>query len=328
MAQKLDFEAFFKKIDESTKIIQNECELSYLEALIYAGESLFQGNIDQPLSEFSLNKVKKLIQTNNLEDLSAEQIRKAFQLAILKGMKEATQPNHAMTPDGVALFMSFLVNKLTEKSEQIRILDPTVGAGNLLTAILNQSTKKMDSFGVEPDETLLNLAYVSANLQQHKIELFHQDGLMEILIDPVDIVVADLPIGHYPNVEVANRYKLKAEEGLSYTHHLLIEQSLNYTKEGGFLLFLIPNFMFESNQAKKLHHYIKEHAYIYSLLQLPKSMFKDEKHAKSIFILRKKAEGIKGPNQALLAELPSFSNKQAISEMITSINKWFDANIK
>ncbi|WP_241657869.1 class I SAM-dependent methyltransferase [Anaerobacillus alkaliphilus] len=328
MVEKLDFENFFKGIDQSAEALQNETEFTYLEALIHTGELLFKGETNLHLSELALKKFKNSLSNIDLNKISKEQIRKAFQLAILKGMKEATQSNHAMTPDAVALFISYLINKLTEEMEHFRILDPAVGSGNLLTAILNQSTKSISSYGIEPDETLLQLAYVSANLQQHNVELFHQDALMDIMVDPVDIVVADLPIGHYPNKENSNRYKLKAKEGLSFTHHLMIEQSINYTKEGGFLLFLIPNFLFESEQAQQLHTYIKESTYIYSLLQLPKSMFKDEKHAKSIFILRKKADGIKAPSQALLAELPSFSNKTALSEMIKSMNNWLDAYIK
>ncbi|UTW68867.1 SAM-dependent DNA methyltransferase [Anaerobacillus sp. HL2] len=90
-------------------------------------------------------------------------------------MKVGAQAHHAMTPDAVALFMSYLVNKLTEKLHHFRLLDPTVGSGNLLTAILNSSNKQIGKFGIEPDKTLLKLAYVNANLQQHNIELFHQD---------------------------------------------------------------------------------------------------------------------------------------------------------
>ncbi len=328
MANKDHFEILFTNLDESAQIIQNECELTYLEALIYAGECLFEEEISKPISELSKKKIKNALQNVDLGELSKEQIRKAFQLAILKGMKEATQSHHAMTPDAVAVFMSYLVNKVTEKKENFRVLDPAVGSGNLLTAILNQTNKTVASFAIEPDETLLQLGYVSANLQQHNIEFFHQDSLTEIFIDPVDIVVADLPVGYYPNQEIANKYELKAKEGMSYTHHLMIEQSLNYTKQGGFLIFMIPNFMFESDQAKQFHTYIKEHAHIYALLQLPKSMFKEEKNAKSIFIIRKKGENIKAPNQALLSELPSFSNKQALSEMIKSINNWFEAYLK
>ncbi|OIJ12421.1 SAM-dependent methyltransferase [Anaerobacillus alkalilacustris] len=321
----ISFETFFNSIDESVEVIQNDHKLTYLEALIITGEFLFQGETEQPLSELAHKKVKTTLANVKIEQFSNEQIRKTFQLAILKGMKEGTQPQHIMTPDAVSMFVSFLVNKLTEKKECVRILDPTVGSGNLLTAILNNSNIKMDSFGIEPDETLLQLAYVSANLQQHNVEFFHQDSLTEIFIDPVDVVVADLPVGYYPNEEVAKRYNLKAEKGMSYTHHLIIEQMLNYTKQGGFLLFLIPNTMFETEQAKQLHSFIKEHAHIYSLLQLPKSMFKHASHGKSIFIIRKKGEGIKAPNQALLAELPSFSNKEALTEMINSINNWLEA---
>jgi site-specific DNA-methyltransferase (adenine-specific) len=329
LEQKIDFETFFKNIDESTVIIQNEVKLTYLEALVLAGEKLFQGGFNESLSELAEKKVSNSLTNINFAELSKEQIRKTFQLAILKGMKEATQPHHAMTPDAVALFMSYLVNKLTEKKEHFRIIDPAIGTANLLTAILNGSSKITESFGIETDETLLRLAYVSANLQQHNIELFHQDSLQEIFIAAnIDIVVADLPVGYYPNEDVANGYSLKAKTGMSYTHHLMIEQALNYTKQGGFLLFLIPNSMFETEQAKQLHSFIKEHAHIYCLLQLPKSMFKDEKHGKSIFIIRKKGLEIKGPNQALLAELPSFSNKQGLSEMISSINNWFDAYLK
>ncbi len=328
LTERLDFENFFKGIDESAEAIQNEHDLTYLEALIHTGQFLCNVEVALPLSEITMKKVRKSLLSINLDDFSKEQIRKAFQLAILKGMKEATQFNHAMTPDAVCLFISYLINKVTENMAHFRILDPAVGSGNLLTAILNHSTKNIASFGIEPDETLLQLAYVSANLQQHQVELFHQDSLMDILVDPVDVIVADLPIGHYPNKDNASRFQLRAEDGLSYTHHLMIEQSINYTRDGGFLIFLIPNFLFESDQAKQLHAFIKEHAHIYSLLQLPKTMFKDDKNSKSIFILRKKGEGIKAPSQALLAELPSFSNKTALSEMVTSITNWFDAYIK
>lgn len=321
--QKISFETFFLSLNTVTETIQNEKNITYLEALINSGELIFQGQVDKELSEVGQKKIASLISQLDLSLFSKEEIRKVFQLAILKGMKEATQPNHAMTPDAVCLFISYLVNIVTESSEQFRILDPAIGSGNLLTAILNNSNKIISSYGIEPDETLLQLAYVSANLQEQNLELFHQDSLQDILVDPVDLVVADLPIGHYPNEEIAAKYQLKSKEGMSLTHHLMIEQSINYTKQGGFLLFIIPNFMFETKEAKDLHAFIKEHTYIYSLLQLPKSMFKDEKHGKSIFIVRKKGNGVVGPSQALLAELPSFSNKQALTEMLQSISKWF-----
>ena len=44
---------------------------------------------------------------------------------------------------------------------------------------------------------------------------------------------------------------------MSYAHHLFIEQSMNYTKDGGYLFFLAPSHLFESEQSKQLHKYIQ-----------------------------------------------------------------------
>ena len=92
------------------------------------------------------------------------------------------------------------------------MLDPAVGTGNLLFAILNQLTDKaIASYGVEIDETLIRLAYAGANLQEHPLEFFNQDSLEPLFIDPSDVVVSDLPIGYYPNDVRAAEYELKAE---------------------------------------------------------------------------------------------------------------------
>ncbi len=205
------------------------------------------------------------------------------------------------------------------------MLDPAIGTGNLMTTVFNsaQENVTMSGFGVEVDEVLIKLALVNANLQKHAIEFFHQDGLAPLYIDPVDAVVSDLPVGYYPNEIGASEYKLKADEGMSYAHHLFIEQSVKHTKEGGYLFFLVPNFIFESDQAPKLHAFIKETCFIQGLLQLPVSMFKNEKNAKSIFVLQKKGPSVTMPKQALLVELPKFSNMKAMEDIMDQLNTWF-----
>jgi site-specific DNA-methyltransferase (adenine-specific) len=52
-------------------------------------------------------------------------------------------------------------------------------------------------------------------------------------------------------------------------------------------------------------------------------MFQNSKHAKSILILQKKGIGVDSPKEALLANLPSFSNIQAMEKMMGQINHWF-----
>ncbi|UOB78327.1 class I SAM-dependent methyltransferase [Bacillus sp. ZJS3] len=319
-------ETLFSIFDSSAVVLRKELGVTYLEALVETGDNLFEGAIlQEELSESAIERLNREYSTFNEETYKGEEIRKAFQLAILKGMKEGVQANHEMTPDAVGMFMSYLFHKFMQGQNEITVLDPAIGTGNLMTTVFNSAKEglAMSGFGVEVDEVLIKLALVNANLQKHAIEFFHQDGLAPLYIDPVDAVISDLPIGYYPNEIGASEYKLKADEGMSYAHHLFIEQSVKHTKEGGYLFFLVPNFIFESDQAPKLHAFIKETCFIQGLLQLPVSMFKNEKNAKSIFVLQKKGASVTMPKQALLVELPKFSNMKAMEDIMDQLNTWF-----
>ena len=319
-------ETLFSIFYSSAVVLRKELDVTYLEALVETGDNLFEGAIlQEELSESAIERLNREYSTFNEETYKGEEIRKAFQLAILKGMKEGVQANHEMTPDAVGMFMSYLFHKFMQGQNEITVLDPAIGTGNLMTTVFNSAKEglTMSGFGVEVDEVLIKLALVNANLQKHAIEFFHQDGLAPLYIDPVDAVVSDLPVGYYPNEIGASEYKLKADEGMSYAHHLFIEQSVKHTKEGGYLFFLVPNFIFESDQAPKLHAFIKETCFIQGLLQLPVSMFKNEKNAKSIFVLQKKGANVTMPKQALLVELPKFSNMKAMEDIMDQLNTWF-----
>ncbi|MEH7548419.1 MULTISPECIES: class I SAM-dependent methyltransferase [Bacillaceae] len=319
-------EELFTLFNETALILQEELACSYLEALAETGENLFQGAIlQEELSELTVKRLKKQYSELTLDNFSNEDIRKAFQLVILKGMKENVQPNHQMTPDSVGMLVGYLVEKFMQKPS-FRLLDPAVGTGNLLTTVINHSRNQISSIGVEIDDILIKLAYVNANLQGHPIQFFNQDSLESLFIDPVDAVIADLPIGYYPNDVRAADYQLKSDTGHSYSHHLFIEQSVRHTNPGGYLFFLVPNGLFESEQAPLLHEYIKDHLYIQGLLQLPTSIFKTKSSAKSILILQKKGDNIQPPKQALLVNLPSLSNAFEMDKILTKMEKWFQEN--
>jgi site-specific DNA-methyltransferase (adenine-specific) len=319
-------EQLFTLFNETALVLQEELSCTYLEALAETGENLFHGSVLQDeLSEITEKRLKKQYMEVNLGSFTKEEIRKAYQLVILKGMKESVQPNHQMTPDSVGMLLSYLVDKFMQQPS-FRLLDPVIGTGNLVTTVLNQLQKNVQSVGIEIDDLLIKLAYVNANLQEHPIELFNQDSLEPLFIDPVDAVIADLPIGFYPNDVRASDYQLKAEEGHSYAHHLLMEQSVKHTKQGGYLFFIIPNGLFESEQAHQLREYFKEEVIIQGVLQLPVSMFNNKNAAKSILILQKKGEGIVAPKQALLVNLPSLSSVVEMDNILKNIDKWFQDN--
>lgn len=322
-------EELFTTINDTAILLQEELNVSYLEALAETGENLFhQSVLQDELSELTLKRLKKIYEGSQITKFTKEEIRKSFQLAILKGMKESAQPNHQMTPDSVGIFVGYLLHKFVKK-EAYRLMDPAVGTGNLLTAAMNQEMNKtIQGIGIEIDDLLIKLAYINANLQEHPIEFFNQDSLEPLFVEPVDAVISDLPIGYYPNDIRAADYELKADEGHSYAHHLFMEQSIRHVKPGGYLFFIIPNGLFESEQAKKLHEYLQKSVFIQGIIQLPETMFKNKQSAKSILILQKKEDSLKQPKQVLLVNMPSFSNGSEVEKILTKIDRWIAENKK
>src|SRR5699024_7078258 len=122
--------------------------------------------------------------------------------------------------------------------------------------------------------------------------------------------------GYYPDDIRATEFELKADEGHSYAHHLLIEQSMNYTQNGGYLVLIVPDTLFESDQADKLHAFIHNHAHIVGLLQLPETIFKSKQHAKSILILQKKGVNTNAPKQPFLVKITSVQNPISIEDIL------------
>lgn len=321
-------EKLFRIFDETAVILQEELSITYLEALAETAENLFHDEIlQEEMNDFARKRVSKIYQEIKLATFDPEEIRQAYQLAILKGMKENVQPNHQMTPDSIGLFISYLLGRFMGGKKAYTIFDPAVGTGNLMMTILNQHRGKENmAIGSEVDDLLLKLAYAGANMLELPIQFYNQDSLEPLFIDPADAVVCDLPVGYYPNDVRANEFTLKADEGHSYAHHLFIEQSIRHTKPGGYLFFLIPNGLFESAEASKLHQFLQEAVHIQGVIQLPRTMFKQKQAAKSILILQKQGEGVSAPKQVLLADMPSMKEKRAMESIMGKLEGWFQEN--
>lgn len=298
-------------INEHAEKIEKEQDVPFLDGILDALEAWLDGEVDF-----------------TVEGATKEDIRKAVQIAILKGMRKGSQPNHQMTPDTLGLLVGYFVEQFFEErlvKEKISIMDPAVGTGNLLLTVMNLLDGKVEATGVEVDELLIRLAAATADLTEQPVSLYRQDALQDLLANPADAIVCDLPVGYYPNEEVALDYELCAAEGMSYAHHLFIEQSMNYTKDGGYLFFLAPTHLFESEQAKQLHKYIKKHAWIQAIIQLPDTMFANKAHEKSIVILQKQGEEFKAPKEVLLAKVPNMQNKQALAMFFEKVQMWKEA---
>ncbi|HLQ96187.1 MAG TPA: class I SAM-dependent methyltransferase [Pseudogracilibacillus sp.] len=313
----------FEKIDEQTMKLQELEEEPYLDSLSMCMEVLFYGTFQSEISSEVQTSVEAQLQQIELSSYDTEDIHKAIQLTIVKGMQKTTQHQHAITPETIALFIGYLAEKLMKGTESIRVFDPVGGTGNLLLTVMNYLKQETNAYASEVDTTLLRIAVMYANLLKKEVEFFHQDSLRPLLLDPVDLVVADLPVGYYPDDAQAQTFELQNKEGHSYAHHLLIEQSLHYTKAGGYLIFVIPEHLFSTEASDDLNKFLQQHAHIIGIIQLAESTFKSKEHKKSIFILRKKGEATKDVQQPLLAQLPSFKDTKAMGDIMNKINQWF-----
>lgn len=323
---KSNVEQIFNWLNDTTELIQQHEQEPYLDSLATTLEILFYQDVSPEMDDILSHKLEESLNDKEIKELDHENVRKAIQLAILKGMKDSTQPNHLMTPETVAFIIQYLVVKLTDSKKSLRLFDPVSGTGNLLTTVMTGLDKDVTAIASEIDTTLIKLGLANANLQEKEVEFFQQDSLRPFLLDPVDVVIGDLPVGYYPDDVRAEAFELQADVGHSYAHHLLIEQSINYTKDGGFLVFVIPNGLFESDQADKLHTYLHEHVHIIGLLHLAESTFKSKEQAKSILVLQKKGNSTHTPKQPLLVKLPSFKDTNAMKDILGQMNNWFTHN--
>lgn len=323
--EKTNVEILFNWLDSTTEIIQQHQNEPYLDSLANTMEIFFYQNISEETDDILAHKLQRSLTELDTTSYNAEETRKAIQLAILKGMKDSTQQQHLMTPETVALLVGYLAGKVTNGKKELRLFDPVSGTANLITTVMGQLKQEVTAFASEIDQTLLQLSLLNANLQKKTIEFFNQDSIRPFLLDPVDLIVADLPVGYYPDDIRANDFELKADEGHAYAHHLLIEQSMFYTKEAGYLIFVVPDFLFDSDQSDKLHHYIQKHAHIVGVLRLPESAFKSAKNVKSILVLQKKGQGTDGPKQPLLVNMPSFKNTKGMEDILDQMNTWFSS---
>lgn len=315
---------------EAIQLLQNALESSYLDAYVENVENIvdqFQVRVVEgvPNKETTeqVNELYRKIQEISLEQ---EDIRKLSQLLLLKGAQtEPLQPNHQLTPDSIGFLFVFLIEQLYNKTEKLNVLDLTVGMGNLLLTILSNlklANYQISGIGVDNDETLLSVAAANGQWMNADMQLFHQDGLQGLLIEPVDIAVGDVPVGYYPIDEKAKEYLTAASEGHTYAHHLLMEQSMAYVKESGFGLFLLPSNFIETDQSDQLKKWLSEKVYLQGIIQLPDELFKNEASRKSILLVQNHGSQAQQVSEVLLAKLTSLKDPKYVTAFFQEFITW------
>lgn len=327
-----EIETAYQTLDQMVKIVQKRSHNSYFEALSDTLGSIIETQPQQDkLNASDIEKFKNLSDKLNLSIYSSEETRQIIQMALLNAYhEEHIDPNLQMTPDVIGYLITFLINLVMNESKLKSVLDLTVGTGNLLSTVINNLNckDKMRIFGVDNDSLLLEIADASMALQKiNNVELFHQDALNNLLIDPVDLVIGDLPIGYYPIDQRANRFETHAKEGHSFAHYLLIEQGIKMLNDNGWEFLVVPHEIFENVESQKLLKTIEKYGYFQGLLNLPQDLFISKEAQKSILVIQKKGSQAHQASQVLLGEIPSVKNQKEFFKYIQTMKAWVNDNL-
>lgn len=292
---------------ENVQEIQNDLLTSFYDALIEQNGSYLDGDIELDSVRQNNEKLKAL-------KLSKEEWRRAYQFLLMKAAQtEPLQANHQFTPDSIGFILTFLIDQLSKKG-YIDILEIGSGMGNLAETILNNTQKNVDYLGLELDDLLIDISASIADVMDAKVSFVQGDAVRPQVLKESDVIISDLPVGFYPDDNIAMRYEVASRQEHTYAHHLLMEQSLKYLKSDGYAIFLAPNDLLTSSQSDLLKKWLQKHAQIVAMIALPESLFGNAAYAKTIFVLKKQDEQAVQPFVYALSDLQNQADLLTFSE--------------
>ncbi len=305
-------ETAYELILENIQLIENELKTHIYDALIE--QNSFYLGTEGASEEVAANN-EKLRQLA----LTKEEWRRAFQFIFIKaGQTEQLQANHQFTPDAIGFILLFLIENLTD-SDKIDLLEIGSGTGNLAQTLLNNSAKELNYLGIEVDDLLIDLSASIAEVMDSDAQFIQEDAVRPQILKESDVIISDLPVGFYPNDDIAKRYKVASSDEHTYAHHLLMEQSLKYLKKDGIAVFLAPVSLLTSKQSSLLKQWLKDYADIIAVITLPESIFGNAANAKSIFVLKKQAAHTP---ETFVYPLSDLQSREALTDFIRKFQKW------
>ncbi|HEM2956703.1 TPA: class I SAM-dependent methyltransferase [Streptococcus suis] len=301
---------------ENVQTIQNQLGTNIYDAMIEQNAAYVANQHEMDLVVNNNKTLKQL-------DLTKEEWRRAYQFLLIKANQtEPMQYNHQFTPDSIGFILSFLVDQLMP-TQKVTVLEIGSGTGNLAQTILNASQKELDYLGIEVDDLLIDLSASIADVMQAEISFAQGDAVRPQILKESQIILADLPIGYYPDDQIASRYQVASPNEHTYAHHLLMEQSLKYLEKDGFAILLAPNDLLTSPQSDLLKGWLQEQANIVAMIALPPNLFGKAAMAKSIFVLQKKAARSLTP---FVYPLQSLQEPEAIQKFMLNFKNWKQEN--
>ena len=311
----MDFEKIeqaYTYLLENVQIIQNDLATNFYDALIEQNGIYLDG-------QTNLEQVKKNNQALKRLALRKEEWLRTYQFLLMKASQtEPLQANHQFTPDAIGHLMIFIIEQLWP-IEALSLLELGSGMGILGASFLTSMNKKVDYLGIEIDDLLIDLAASMAEVMDLQMGFVQGDAVRPQVLKESDFIVSDLPIGYYPDDQIASRYQVAAKDEHTYAHHLLMEQSLKYLKTGGYAIFLAPTDLLTSPQSDLLKRWLTEQAQLVAIVALPEDLFAQGAQSKTIFVLQKKVgEG----TEPFVYPLASLRDPEILLEFKENFQNW------
>ncbi len=300
MINEKNIEILYDVLDESAMLMYEQLETPYLSGLVRTCENIIAHSVDiedKKIKEVLEEKIKSI---SHIE-FHKEEIRKAFQYAVLKGLKHEKISNQMMTPESIGMLMSYLIHKLYDL-KQYRIYDPLIGTGNLIASIANQIHKEVDLVGVENFGISYELSQALFGLLNYGNQIFFQDTRTS------KNVLADVIVSDFSAVQQSEIYDI------------INHQSVNI-KPNGFFIFMVDNVFFEALNVKEFIKEVDKQWYLFGMMILPQEVFKTQE--KTILILQDKGDKFIQPDSFMMVEIPGFKDQVALENVIGQLNQWF-----
>lgn len=330
------FEKIFNEFLACVQTLQEALNVSFAEALVETFDNLESGKIKVEMGapdKETVAKLSKMYEKIDYDNLPQKVKVQVFTYLTLKAINDdGRDANQMPTPPIISTVIALIMQKLLPKNQDLEIMDPTIGTGNLFYAVINQlkaenhSKDRFKLVGIDNDEEMLNLADVAAHLNNLDIELFCQDALMPWMVPSPDAVVSDLPIGYYPIDENAKNFATKAEKGHSFAHLLLIEQIIKNLKPAGYGFLVVPKSILSGKVGADFMPWLSKKVYLKAIVELPDNMFQNKFNQKSILVFQNHGENATS-SEVLLTKLDSLKSQDALIKFNVKLNEWYTKTI-
>lgn len=338
MAEDNELQNYFDLLSNASNILKQALSSTYVDALAETLTNLADGKVyveNGAPDQETVTKLDKLYEQIKAIKLSEVQHKQAITVNIIQAQRlDNAEVNKLMTPDTIGLLSSLVAFEIFKamKVKNINMIDPTIGTGNLLIEFIEQMNLAGDfdinDAGIDNDETLIGLAKAFSEVMNLNLDAYHQDAIAEWDVTDINLALADLPVGYYPVDDNAAKFKTKAEEGHSYAHHLLIEQTMNNLNDGGIGMFIVPSAIFQTDQAKKLSEWMVSNVYLQAVLDLPSNLFASKEAQKAIVVLQKHGGTAQQAGNVLMGTIPETENVKDFENFRNQVQDWAKTNFK